>query len=251
MNTVALKNTVLGAGSPKIAVPLVAEDSDGLRAALADLQGLSFDVVEFRADFLAGAADEGLVMARLREVREALPDTPLLFTFRRAEEGGCCPVPEGYYFQLVQTAIRSGLIDAADIELFAGEEKVKETVALAKAHSVAALLCNHDFHQTPTKEEIISRLKTMQDWGADICKIAVMPQSPADVLVLLDATQTMFSRYARQPLVTMAMGKMGAVSRLAGETFGSAMTFGAAQKASAPGQIGANDLRRILNVLAG
>ncbi|MDO5073529.1 MAG: type I 3-dehydroquinate dehydratase [Neisseria animaloris] len=251
MNTVKIKNTVLGAGSPKICVPLVAKDSDGLQTALAGLQGLTFDVVEFRADFLERAADGGYIMECLREVRAALPDTPLLFTFRRAEEGGECPVPPEVYFSLVQAAIRSGLTDIIDIELFAGEAEVKETVALAKANGVAALLCNHDFDKTPPKEEIIGRLKTMQDWGADICKIAVMPQSAADVLVLLDATQTMFNRYARQPLVTMAMGRLGVVSRLAGETFGSAMTFGSAGTASAPGQIGANDLRFILNVLAG
>ncbi|WP_373746792.1 type I 3-dehydroquinate dehydratase [Neisseria dentiae] len=251
MNTVKIKNTVLGEGSPKIAVPLVAKDSDGLQAALQDLQGLSFDVVEFRADFLERAADAGYVMDCLRQVRAALPDTPLLFTFRRAEEGGECPVSQEVYFGLVQAAIRSGLADIVDIELFAGDAEVKETVALAKAQGVAALLCNHDFYETPPKEDIIARLQTMQDWGADICKIAVMPQSPADVLVLLDATQTMFDRYAKQPLVTMAMGKIGVISRLAGETFGSAMTFGAAKKASAPGQINANDLRAILNILAG
>ncbi|MGL4668727.1 MAG: type I 3-dehydroquinate dehydratase [Saezia sp.] len=39
------------------------------------------------------------------------------------------------------------------------------------------------------------------------------------------------------------------ISRLAGEVFGSAATFGAAQKASAPGQIGVQDLRQTLNIL--
>ena len=76
-------------------------------------------------------------------------------------------------------------------------------------------------------------------------------KSAADVAVLLDATQTMFHRYARQPLITMAMGKLGAVSRLAGETFGSAITFGSAGKPSAPGQIDSNDLHFILDILSG
>ncbi|MBF0804283.1 MULTISPECIES: type I 3-dehydroquinate dehydratase [Neisseria] len=250
MNTVTVKNTVLGEGRPKIAVPLAAEDSDGLQSALQGLQGLPFDVAELRADFLKQAADAGYVMDCLRQVRAALPDKPLLFTFRRAEEGGRCPVAQDDYFALVQAAIRSGWADMVDIELFAGEAQVKESAALAKSHGVAALLCNHDFDATPPKEEIIARLQTMQDWGADICKIAVMPQSPADVLVLLDAAQTMFRHYAKQPLVAVAMGKMGVISRLAGGTFGSAMTFGAATKASAPGQIAVNDLRTVLDILA-
>ncbi|MCS4534628.1 type I 3-dehydroquinate dehydratase [Neisseria montereyensis] len=251
MNTVTVKNLTLGDGIPKIAVPLVAEDSDGLKAALADIRRADFDILEFRADFFKEARNADYIIERLRETRQALPDTPLLFTFRRAEEGGSCPMPESAYFNLIQTAISSGLIDMIDIELFAAADQVKETVAIAKAQGIAVLMCNHDFDNTPPKAEIIGRLKTMQDWGADICKIAVMPHSPADVLVLLDATQTMFQEYAVQPLVTISMGKLGIISRLAGATFGSAITFGTAGKASAPGQIGADDLRFILNTLSG
>lgn len=249
MNTVQIKNVILGAGSPKIAVPLVAKNADGLQQAIAGLAGLSFDIVEFRVDFLDIAADAEAVLAQTKIVRQALPDTPLLFTFRRAVEGGECPCSDNYYFDLVHRAIESGLIDIIDIELFAGDEKVQAAVQAAKAKGVAALLCNHDFDKTPAKEEITGRLKKMESLGADICKIALMPQSAADVLTLLDATQEVYQT-AQQPIVTMSMGKLGVISRLAGQTFGSAMTFGAAGKASAPGQIGANDLRRILDTLA-
>lgn len=249
MNTVKIKHTVLGEGRPKIAVPLVAKDAESLQQAVAALVGLDYDVVEFRVDFLQEAANADFVMAQTEAVRRALPDAPLLFTFRRAVEGGCCPCGDDDYFELVHRAIESGLIDIIDIELFAGDEAVAAAVAKAKAHGVAALLCNHDFDKTPPQAEIAGRLKKMAALGADICKIAVMSQSAADVLTLLSATEEVY-RTAKQPIVTMAMGKLGVISRLAGQTFGSAMTFGAAQQASAPGQIAANDLRRILDVLA-
>ncbi|QEY23088.1 type I 3-dehydroquinate dehydratase [Neisseria animalis] len=248
MKTVHIRHVELGAGLPKIAVPLVAENADGLKQALADLQGLSFDVVEFRVDFLKQAADADYVMAQTEMVRAALPDVPLLFTFRRAEEGGCCPCRAEYYVELLGRAAQSGLIDILDIELFAGDETVAALVGLAQANGVAALLCNHDFEQTPPKAEIVCRLQKMEALGADICKIAVMPQTAADVLVLLDATQEVLQT-ALRPVVTMSMGKLGVISRLSGGTFGSAMTFGAAKQASAPGQIAANELRRILDVL--
>ncbi|UOO82971.1 type I 3-dehydroquinate dehydratase [Uruburuella testudinis] len=249
MNVVKIKNITIGEGAPKICVPLVAADLAALRAQIEALAGLEFDLVEFRADFLKEVEDADYVMGCLAEIRRMLPDTPLLFTFRTAVEGGEHAVAAEYYFALLHAAIGSGHIDLADIELFAGEEQVKAAVALAKAKGVAAVLCNHDFDKTPSKAEIISRLRCMQDWGADICKIAVMPQSDADVLVLLDATETMYREHAVQPLITMAMGQRGIISRLAGAVSGSAVTFGAAGKASAPGQIAANDLRFILNVL--
>ena len=76
-----------------------------------------------------------------------------------------------------------------------------------------------------------------------------MPQSEKDVLTLLAATEEMVSNYARQPVVTMAMSGLGVVSRLAGEVFGSTITFGSAKKVSAPGQIPAKELKKVLELL--
>ena len=102
---------------------------------------------------------------------------------------------------------------------------------------------------TPSKEEIISRLCAMQEKGADIPKIAVMPQSKKDVLTLLSATNEMAEEHANRPIITMSMAATGVISRLAGEVFGSCLTFGAAKKASAPGQMGVNDLKTVLETL--
>ena len=90
------------------------------------------------------------------------------------------------------------------------------------------------------------RLRKMQDMNADIPKIAVMPQNKKDVLTLLAATEEMTTNYADRPIITMSMAGTGVISRLCGEVFGSSMTFGAAKKASAPGQMGVNDLSTVL-----
>ena len=89
----------------------------------------------------------------------------------------------------------------------------------------------------------------MQKENADIAKIAVMPESERDVLILLEATQEMASNYADRPIVTMSMKGMGAVSRIAGETFGSAMTFGSLEEVSAPGQLELSKLKAILEIM--
>ena len=47
----------------------------------------------------------------------------------------------------------------------------------------------------------------------------------------------------------MSMAGTGAVSRLCGEVFGSALTFGTVGKGSAPGQMGAKDLQTALEIL--
>ena len=111
------------------------------------------------------------------------------------------------------------------------------------------MVSNHDFHKTPEKEEIVSRLRMMIERGADIAKIAVMPQNKKDVLTLLAATEEMYTKYADRPIITMSMAGTGVISRLCGEVFGSALTFGAAGKASAPGQMEVEDLKTVLSLL--
>ena len=76
-----------------------------------------------------------------------------------------------------------------------------------------------------------------------------MPGNKKDVLTLLSATREMAEEYADRPIITMSMSGNGVISRLSGEIFGSAMTFGAAKKASAPGQMGVEDLRQVLQIL--
>ena len=178
-----------------------------------------------------------------------MADKPLLFTFRSAKEGGEQALSVEHYIALNRAAVDSGLVDMIDLELFTGDELVKATVEHAHAKNVFVIMSNHDFHKTPAAEEIVQRLRKMQELGADIPKIALMPQNKADVLTLLSVTLEMQERYADRPIITMSMAKTGVISRLSGEVFGSAATFGAVKKASAPGQISVTDLRNVLTIL--
>ena len=114
---------------------------------------------------------------------------------------------------------------------------------------VKVVMSNHDFLKTPPKEEIINRLCKMQEMNADLPKIAVMPQTTEDVLTLLSATNEMVTKYADRPIITMSMSGLGVVSRLAGEIFGSTLTFGASKVASAPGQVSVEKLAKVLEII--
>jgi 3-dehydroquinate dehydratase-1 len=69
------------------------------------------------------------------------------------------------------------------------------------------------------------------------------------VVTLLDATECFTSQHAERPVITMAMGGLGVVSRIAGEAFGSCLSFGSVGEGSAPGQVSAGELGRILDVV--
>ena len=176
---------------------------------------------------------------------------PILMTFRTSKEGGEKAIEDEVYADINIRAAQTGYVDLVDVEVFTGDEIVKKIIDGAHAAGVKVVASNHDFFKTPDKDDIVGRLRKMQDLGADIPKIAVMPQNKKDVLTLLAATEEMANEYADRPIITMSMAGTGVISRLAGEVFGSALTFGAAAKASAPGQMGVTDLKQILTLLHG
>ena len=249
MNTVWLRNVEVGTGKPKVIVPIVAASAENILEKARQLRNVALDVVEWRVDFFEAAEDHTAVLDTLAKVRAALGEMPILVTFRTKKEGGERTISMEEYTALNKAVAQSGLADAVDVEVFSGDDVVRENIANIHTAGVAVVGSNHEFGFTPPKEELIARLCKQQELGCDILKIAVMPKSRQDVLALLSATEEMCRIHARQPVVTMSMGAQGVLSRLCGEVFGSAMTFGAVGQVSAPGQIPAERLNAMLEML--
>ena len=248
MNTLKVKNIVFGEGIPKICAPLVATGYEVLIKEAARFPSLPIDVAEWRADWYEGILSPDTSLEALPGLTDALKGIPLLFTFRTHKEGGNLPASADAYCELLRRAIGSGFIDIVDVELFTGDGIVRELTDLAHRNGIRVILSSHDFSATPDKEEILNRLKHMEALGADIAKIAVMPNSPADVLTLLSATEQAF-RTLSCPVISMSMKGTGLVSRLSGEIFGSCLTFGSVGGASAPGQIDVTELKMLLETM--
>lgn len=161
---------------------------------------------------------------------------------------GVLELDEEGYLNLLNTIIVNRLGDAVDIELFHDEDRVKELVAEAHNYNVVVIMSNHDFEKVPAKDAIEFRLKKMAALGADVPKLACMPHNAKEVLTLLSATNEV-NEAIDNPLITMAMGDIGKVTRIAGQIFGSSLSFGAVGKTSAPGQLSIDDLRNAENYL--
>lgn len=246
---VLIKDIIIGEGLPKICVPMVGKNIQELVEEAEFLKEIDLDIVEWRVDFFEEVLSINKVKQALQAIREVLVDQPIIFTFRSTKEGGQKEVSTIFYIELNKMAVMSKLVEVIDVELFNDEKDVKELVKAAHANGVAVIISNHDFHKTPEKEEIISRLRKAQELGGDLPKIAVMPTCAKDVITLLDATRIMNENYAEGPIITMSMSGKGIISRLSGELFGSALTFGAAKRVSAPGQISVLELRKTIQLL--
>ncbi|HHR1138598.1 TPA: type I 3-dehydroquinate dehydratase, partial [Klebsiella aerogenes] len=210
---VTVKNITFKEGETLICVPLIGKTLDELLTNAQGLVDAGADIIEWRVDHFTHVREIPQVLAALAEIRHTLKALPLLFTFRSKKEGGETEISDEAYFELNRQAALSGLVDVIDIELFNDEAQIRALVNDAHQAGVKVIMSNHDFHKTPAQEDIIYRLRRMQDLGADLPKIAVMPLTPQDVLTLLSATLTMKEKYATRPLITMSMGKSGGVSR--------------------------------------
>lgn len=247
MKTVKIKNTVLGEGMPKICVSLVADTLEQIKEQMKLLAKLPHDVIEIRLDYFQSLEKDFLKKA-FGIIRDMEQNTALLATFRTKAEGGEKQLKTAEYETLYVWLMEEKLTDAIDVELFMGEEVCKSLVAKAKEKDIRTIFSNHDFKKTPPKEEMKLRLRKMNELGADVVKIAVMPGSMLDVYDLLSVT-TEIKEELQSPVITMSMGKEGMISRLIGESTGSCLTFGAGKKASAPGQMNADELKEVLEII--
>lgn len=251
MQTMGIKvrNIEIGTGIPKICVPIVARTSEEILEILEQVLAKEPDCIELRIDWFEEVKEWNKVLELLKEIRERIGDTVLLFTFRTKKEGGEKDISSEDYKILCKNACQSGYIDMVDVEAFKEDGLLSAICEIAHQNGVYVVASNHDFIKTPAEAVLTERLLFMEQVGADIPKIAVMPQNSRDVLTLLSATLRYQEDGGKKPVITMSMGGNGAISRLSGEIFGSSVTFASVGKTSAPGQMTIEEVRQTLNIL--
>lgn len=244
-----VKNKVLGEGKPLICVSVMEAKKENIIVEFSRLIENQTEMIEWRVDAFEGAESPNAVREVLKELAPIVKDTIFVFTFRSKEQGGQCSLPGDKVYDLHQVAAESKIVDFIDLEYFYTEDADVEIYTLQKM-GAKVITSHHDFHETPSADVLFMLLEQMKHSNADIVKLAMMPQNAEDVLRLLSETNHFHKRYPKQPLITMAMGKMGAISRVSGELFGSCVTFAAGKNASAPGQIPMGKMEEILDALS-
>jgi len=259
-----------GGGDPRLLARLLARAADAVVRALEDADPAEADpvpgaVVGSVPGAAPGAAEEA-------EGRVRRPG--VLVTLRTRSQGGGLDLDRGGY-RAVLGALAEGYLegtglrrpDAVDVEAYCADLYVPGGRDLEEARADLRLLAGlvhragldvvascHDLSGTPEEDETMDLLIDMQDDGADVVKLAATPHDAVDVARLLNATAC-----AREilsvPLVTMSMGEQGAVTRVAGGVFGSALTFvlvpgpDGSWTPSAPGQLPIESVRAVHEVL--
>ncbi len=247
---ITVRGVPLAAGRlPAVCAPLVARTPEALRAEAAMVVARQPDLLEWRIDHFAAIADTMEVLAAARELRRQAGSIPILLTRRSRREGGeAITLSEDEVFDLYEAVARAGCADLLDVEIASEMEDITRAHRLAGELDLGLVLSFHDFQRTPPQAQLLEKFREAHRLGASVAKIALMPQRMEDVHAVLGATLAA-SRELPIPVVSMAMGPMGAVTRLCGGVFGSALTFAVGAASSAPGQMPINDVRAGLAVL--
>jgi len=246
---VEIRNKIIGGPDFLICVPLVSGESSDLFKEVAAIRQMDPDLLEWRIDGYDHVQDIDTSLDTLAELRTGLDDIPIIVTCRIHSEGGLKKLTSHERQRLLTAAMATGNLDIADIELCNDVHFVQTIMETARKFDVRIILSHHDFKSTPEETFIVDTLFKARDMGADIAKIAVMPQSYQDVLTLLKATLKTREHGLKIPAISISMGPQGALSRIAGGLFGSDVTFASGITPSAPGQVPIKHLRNAMSVL--
>jgi 3-dehydroquinate dehydratase/shikimate dehydrogenase len=179
--------------------------------------------IELRLDFLARAVD----FKRFTPYKQC----PWVATLRRPADGGRYPGTEADRQTTIRQAIVSGAFEWVDLEMDIAPK-------IPRFGKVQRIISYHNFSETPADLEGI--YAEMLKLDADVYKIAVLAQSPEDVMRVVKLQQT-----APKPTVAFAMGDIGQCSRFLALKYGAPWIYTAFNKERgvAPGIPCLDDLR--------
>ena len=196
------------------------------------------DLIELRVDYLKAASLEPLLGKGKK---------PLIVTNRRREEGGRYAGDEKKRMAILREAADLGA-DFIDAELDSEPSLLKELIDHKNGSRI--ILSIHDFRRTPSLGQLRNLCGRMMGWGAEVVKIVSFARSFEDNLKVLSLIP--YSRKRKQKIVAFCMGEKGKMSRIFAPLMGAAWTYASSkrQKASAPGQLTALELKEIWERLA-
>lgn len=188
------------------------------------------DVVEIRLDLIGDELCDWPVAA-LRLTKAGIGT---LLTIRHASEGGRWDRDEHARLD----AFVQGLPHVTGIDIELAASILPDLMALAK-DKVTVIGSSHHFRVMPQVAELQRIVAQGDEAGVDVVKIAAYAGEKAEVTRLMN----LLKNNAERSICALAMGPMGADSRVQLPLAGSCLTYGYLDKPNASGQPAAADLR--------
>ena len=199
---------------PPICIALGCEDKAQLQRLALDACDHGEHFLELRLDLLDDpASGVGVIRRLLRRY----PDTVVLATCRRRQNGGGFRANVERQIEILDAAVSAGAA-LVDIEIETAELAPR---SLDRFRGRARLIISyHDFDRTPALSRALQRLEKIP---ADIYKLATMAQKPSDNVRVLETPATRPTK----ALMVLTMGELGVTTRVLGIARKSIFVFAA------------------------
>ncbi|KAK9146826.1 hypothetical protein Sjap_006729 [Stephania japonica] len=224
-----------------VCAPIMGRSVDEMLADIDKAKAVGADVAEIRVDYLNNFSPNRDLERLIREC-----SLSSLITYRPKWEGGEYEGDENSRQDALRLALELGA-DYIDVELKVAHEFIN-SIHGKKPINSKIIVSSHNYHSTPSVEEIGDLVARIQSTGADIVKIATTALDVTDVARMFQITVN-----SHVPIIGLVMTERGLISRLLCPKFGGFLTFGTIEAGvvSAPGQptlkdlLDVYDLRRI------
>jgi 3-dehydroquinate dehydratase type I len=145
--------------------------------------------------------------------------------------------------EILKSAIIAGAA-YVDIEFETDYGFKQEIISTAVSNKCDVIISYHNFEFTPPREQLKIIASQSFDMGANVAKIACMVNKPEDNAALLSVYEL------GKRIVSVGMGEIGKISRIASPFLGAEFTFASASDefATAPGQLSYTKLKTIIEL---
>ena len=208
----------------KNCVPILAADYHETLDCVEKIINTNCQLMEWRLDALDGKVDMEKVISTCKKIKEKT-NKKLILTLRTAKQGGMRDMDPSTYVWMVRRIIDLAKTDFVDIEMVncAGDAQLKMLTRMAHGKNVNVIVSYHDMLYTESPREIYMRLCHMKYLGADLPKVAYMAKDQGSVEAVINGATTAVSEIG--PVIAIAMGEIGKITRLEGDKFGSVVNF--------------------------
>ncbi|MCL7043078.1 hypothetical protein MKW94_003507 [Papaver nudicaule] len=223
----------MGTYSTLICAPIMGKSMTQMFTDMDEAKEIGVDIVEIRLDYLSSFNPHQDLPALIKNCSTMLT----LFTCRPKWEGGEYEGDDSIRLDALKVAMEVGA-DYIDVELQVAHEFISSLDEKTRERP-KIIVSSHNYHATPSVEEIGGLVARIQSTGADIVKIATTAVHVTDV-----ARMFQIIVHSQVPFIGLVMSERGLISRLLCPKYGGYLTFGSLEEGleSAPGQPTVKDL---------
>lgn len=181
----------------------------------------------------------------LKKIKKRIKNQGFIYTYRSHQEGGAWETSDLVRIEAIKAAVASGAVDYVDVELKSNPEFLIQVKDALKSSNTQLILSHHNFNNTPSAKEIEDIFDEMEALGGDVLKLAVMPNSEEELRRLIRIGLNYDNKGSESPVIVIAMGSLGGITRVVPELSGGSLTYVAGRGKTAPGQLSLEEIQSL------